>query len=252
MEQSEYELMYRIETNYWWFVARRGLVTKLIAKWLKPNAPLAILDVGCGTGANLVALQRFGSTAGCEIEAEAVTFCERRGLQGVVQQTDLNRLPFGDTTFDLVTAFDVIEHIEEVVAMLRETARVLKPGGHLMVTVPAYKFLWSVHDDSMHHKRRYVRSLLHRHFREAGLEPVETTHFNLLLLPLIIPVRWLRDLVVKPQRTTSDFNLDLPRWMNASFRFIFSSEWLWLRFLPLPAGLSVCGLARKPSKGEAL
>lgn len=246
MESAEYDLMYRIEHSYWWFVSRRKLVVRLLRSWLRPAGPLAILDMGCGTGANIMALREFGEAAGCDIAAAAVAYCRSRGLSGVVQQTDLTRLPFEDNRFDLVTGLDVIEHIGDDLGMMREIRRVLKPGGALFLTVPAYPALWSVHDESMHHKRRYTTRGMKDTLTTAGFRVEHVTHFNLLLLPAILPVRWLRDKLTRSAGTTSDFNLDLHPVLNTLFQWIFFSEWAILRFIPLPAGLSLVVLGRKP------
>jgi SAM-dependent methyltransferase len=245
VEQAEYDLMYAMESDYWWWVGRRWLVMRLIGRWLNPGGPLALLDMGCGTGATLMALGRFGKATGCDISPEAVSYCRSRGLDRVVLQPGPVTLPFPDGSFDLVTGLDVIEHVEDDAAMLGEIARVLKPGGAVLLTVPAYPALWSVHDESFHHKRRYLRRDLLQKLVAAGLGPRHATHLNALLLPLIVPVRALRDKLTRPRGLTSDFHLNLPRWLNAVFLAVFKSEWLILRFVPLPFGLSLCCLARK-------
>ncbi len=245
MESGEYDLMFRIEQTYWWYTGRRFLVVNLLQKWLRPAAPLAILDVGCGTGANLLALRALGDTAGCDVAPAAVAYCHSRGLTGVVPQVP-DRIPFPDGQFDLVTCLDVIEHIEEDTAFMREIGRVLKPGGSVLFTTPAHKVLWSVHDESVHHKRRYARREFTDKLRAAGLLPARLTYLNCWLLPAIVPVRWLRDKIVRPQGVTSDFNLNLPGWLNRVFDLVFKSEWLWLRLAPLPFGLSLCALGRRP------
>jgi len=246
MESTEYDLMFRIEQSYWWFVSRRRLVVRLLRRWLRATGPVTLLDMGCGTGANLLALREFGPASGCDIAAAAVEYCHGRGLADVVQQTDLTRLPFSGDRFDLVTGLDVVEHIEDDRGMMREILRILKPGGAVFLTVPAYPALWSVHDESMHHKRRYTRRTMTAALTDAGFRVEHVTHFNLLLLPAILPVRWLRDRLTRSRGTTSDFNLDLHPVLNTLFRWIFFSEWAVLRFVPLPAGLSLVVLARKP------
>ncbi len=245
METAEYDLMYRIESDYWWYVGRRWLVVRLLRRWLGETRPLEILDIGCGTGANLQALKQFGNTTGSDVSLAAVQYCHSRGLVEVVQQTDANRLPFDSGRFDLVTCLDVIEHIEDDLGMMREVARVLKPGGASLFTTPAHPVLWSVHDESLHHKRRYRRAEFLEKLHDAGLVPQRITYLNGLLLPLIVPVRWLRDRLTRQRGTTSDFNLHLPRWLNAAFRLTFCSEWGLLKFAPLPFGLSLCCLARR-------
>lgn len=246
VEAAEYDLMFRIEQRYWWYVGRRFLVTRLLRRWLAPEKPLVLLDVGAGTGANLLAFQDLGATHGCEIAPAGVAYCHARGLTQVVHQPDLDKLPFKDATFDAVTCLDVIEHIRDDVGMMREIARVLKPGGAVLFTTPAHKILWSVHDESVHHERRYSMREFRNKLGQAGMHPERLTYLNFWLLWPIVPVRWLRDKFTRSKGTTSDFNLDLPDWLNALFTWIFKSEWLWLKFLPLPLGLSICALGRKP------
>lgn len=246
MEAAEYDLLYAIELTYWWHVGKRDLVVRILRHWLRPDRPLALLDMGCGTGAHLLALSQFGPAAGCDVSPEAVAYCHTRGLAGVVVQTDPDRLPFPDASFDLVTALDVIEHIDDDVAMLREIGRVLKPGGAVFITTPAHKILWSVHDESVHHKRRYSRGELHAKLRQAGYVPERSTYFNGFLLPLIVPVRWLRDKLTRSKGPTSDFNLELHPLLNRLFLFIFTAEWWIIRWVPLPLGLTITSLGRKP------
>ena len=243
MEKAEYELMYRIETSYWWFMGRRWLSMKILSRILKGTG-LAGADIGCGTGGNIITTSHLGTMTGCDIAPEAVEFCRERGIEAVLQ-TEPDRLPFADARFDFLTVFDVLEHIENDRGMIDQFARVLKPGGLVILTVPAYPSLWSVHDESLHHVRRYGRKELGDKVRDAGLEIVKLTHLNLFLLPLIMPVRWLRDRVTRNKGATSDFNLNLPGWMNLCFKAIFCSEWAILRFMPLPAGLSLLCVARK-------
>lgn len=245
METAEYDLMYRIETNYWWYVGRRWLVQRLLRQALRRNRP-EILDVGCGTGANLMSLAALGNATGCDISPEAVQYCRSRGLDRVVLQPGPVSLPFPDGSFGLVTCLDVIEHVDDDAAMLGEIARTLRPGGTALITAPAHPALWSVHDESVHHQRRYRRTDLLAKLGRAGLVPRRTTYLNGFLLPLIIPVRWLRDRLVRPKETTSDFHLRLPPWLNAVFLATFRAEWAWVRFAPLPFGLSICVLAEKP------
>ena len=245
MEAREYDLMFAIEQTYWWHVGKRALLVRLLRHWLRPRGPLAILDVGCGTGGHMLALRRFGPVAGCDIAPEAVAYARGRGLDEVVHQPDPARLPFADGRFDLACGLDMVEHVDDDTGMLREMARVVKPGGSVLLTVPAFPSLWSVHDEAAHHVRRYRRRELLARIRDAGLMPERVTYLDGFLLPLIVPVRWLRDRLVRGRETTTDFHIRLPRWLNALFLRIFVSEWAVLRFAPLPLGLSLCVLARK-------
>lgn len=246
VEHAEYELMHRIELGYWWFLGRRGHALRLLERWTRGARSLSILDVGCGTGANLLSFRKFGRVTGCDIAPEAIAFCRSRDIAEAVLQPEPDRLPFPDASFDLITALDVIEHIRDDAAMLREMFRVLKPGGAAFFTTPAFPALWSVHDESLHHMRRYRRRELVDKFVAAGFAAEQVTYLNGLLLPLIVPVRWLRDRLTRSKGATSDFNLDLPPWLNTTFLAVFSAERAWLRFAPLPFGLSLCAFARKP------
>jgi SAM-dependent methyltransferase len=250
MKTDEYRLMYDIEKRYWWFTGKRFLVTRVLRRLAgRPGGfpvPARVLDIGCGTGGNMESLAEFGGVSGCDLAPEAVEFCRARGLTGAKLQESPGAFPFPDSSFDLATATDVLEHIDDDVAGLKEMARPLRPGGLLLLTVPAYPALWSVHDESVFHKRRYTRKDLKAKLEAAGLVPVLLTNWNLFLLPLIVPTRWLRDRVTRPSGATSDFHLELPKWMNALFYLVFVSEWLILRFLPLPAGLSLVAVVRKP------
>ena len=252
MKTDEYRLMYEIEKGYWWFTGKRFLVTKVLKRLAgRPDGfpvPAMILDVGCGTGGNLESLAAFGEVRGCDVAPEAVEFCRARGLTGAVLQERPDALPFPDGVFDVATATDVLEHIDDDIAALREMARPLKAGGILLLTVPAYPALWSVHDESVFHKRRYTRADLSKKLSAAGLETVLLTNWNMFLLPLIVPTRWLRDRITRPGGATSDFHMELPKWLNAAFYLVFISEWLLLRFFPLPAGLTLTAVARKPCR----
>ncbi len=245
MEAAEYELMFTIESRYWWFVGKRWLVMRMLSRHL-PAGSLKGLDVGCGTGRTLMALARFGEITGCDIAEPALAFCRSRGLANVVLQPRPDRLPFEESRFDFLTALDVVEHVENDAGMLSDMLRVLHPGGLALITAPAHPSLWSVHDDSLHHKRRYTREDLSEKVRAAGFEVLRITHMNALLLPLIVPVRKLRDLLKRGQPPTSDFNLNLPGPLNALFKAAFCAEWGILRFAPLPFGLSLLCIARRP------
>jgi len=174
MKHEEYERMYRFEDRYWWFVARRHLITTLLETYYPRNGQLRILDIGCGTGAMLDELRPFGDVVGADFSPEALQFCVTRGapasaLPLKLARADVRRLPFADNSFDVVTAMDIIEHIDDDKAASGEIFRVLKPGGRLLVTVPAFSSLWSEHDEALHHFRRYTTPRLKDLFQRVGL-----------------------------------------------------------------------------------
>lgn len=149
-----------------------------------------ILDAGCGTGGNLQRYDQMGEATGVDPSLDAVRFCHERGLTSV-QQAGLESLPFPDASFDLIAATDVIEHIAAEDQALRELRRVAAPNGVLLLTVPAYMWMWSQEDENLHHKRRYTKTRLHKAVEHAGWQPRIATYFNSLLLPPIAVARRL-------------------------------------------------------------
>lgn len=179
-----------LEDEHWWFQGRRAVMWSLLRRTGNLGG-LRVLDAGCGTGRNLLefgALGAPGAVNGIDSSPEAIEFCRRRGLDGVVLGR-IESLPFGERAFDLLLATDVIEHVEDDRVALRELHRVAAPGGRLLVTVPAYQWLWSQHDDAHHHYRRYTWRRLHARLRETGWEPLAWSYFNSLLLAPIAAVR---------------------------------------------------------------
>jgi SAM-dependent methyltransferase len=244
LEDWAYKELYELEDDHWWFRSRRHVVWALLRRERLP-APARILDAGCGTGRNLVEYAKLGEVEGVDMSEQAVEFCHRRGFDGV-RQASLEDLPFEDDRFDLITATDVIEHLDDDVGVLRELRRVAAPDGRLVVTVPAYQWLWTQHDESLHHKRRYTAERLRRAVTAAGWTPRNETYFFMSMLPPVALVRGLRRLRPAADEnsdlalTTGTLNrlLDLP--MKGEARLIGRGR-------RLPAGVSlgmVCGPSR--------
>src|SRR5271166_7130868 len=199
-----YELQtHQAEDRHWWYRGRRTVIESVVSGLgLPPNA--RILDAGCGSGRNMLELTRHGTVTGIELSQTSVVLARGRETGDVIAGSVLE-MPFADASFDLAVSLDVIEHLEDDLAALRELRRVVAPGGALLVTVPAYQWLWSGHDEINHHFRRYTRSSLLAVAREAGWEPVRTTYFNSLLLPVAIALRVLD----RFSRKTTESSLDL-------------------------------------------
>src|ERR1044072_4730710 len=165
MQQHTYSIMYEVEGTHWWFAGRRRIIRSFVEEIcrsfdFKDRAP-RILDVGCGTGANLELLGEFGEAEGVDVSVDALAFCRARGLQNV-RQGAAEKLPYEDGAFDLVTALDVVEHLDDDGAVLSEMRRVLRVGGRALLFVPAFMFLWGVQDDVSNHRRRYTLDGLKR------------------------------------------------------------------------------------------
>ncbi len=237
----EYELMNRIEENYWWFVGRRAVI-HFFLDHLHLNQE-KILDVGCGTGCNLGLLRRYGSPIGLDISQEALRFCQNKSQKHLVQSGQEGDLPFRSESFSLVTVLDVLEHIEEDQKFLIEIRRVCKPGGLLLLTVPANRLLWSSHDVALHHYHRYSRDEIKNKMIGAGFLPLKIHPYNFYLMFPAILARIVRKLYVKEEK--SDFFLPLPSIINKALAKIFSSEAAMAFHSGYPFGLSLICLAKK-------
>jgi SAM-dependent methyltransferase len=200
----DYELQtHKAEDRHWWYRGRRTVLEGVIAGMRLP-ARARILDAGCGSGRNMLELARHGTVTGIEVSETSVCLARAREVGEVVAGSVLE-MPFAADSFDLAVTLDVIEHLEDDLGALRELRRTVAPGGSLLVTVPAYPWLWSGHDEINHHHRRYTRNSLQRVAEQAGWEQVRTTHFNSLLLPAAIILRVLDRLSTK----TTESSLDL-------------------------------------------
>ena len=189
---------FEIEGRHWWFLGRRRLFLRLIEDRFGARRPIDMLDFGCGTGAFLEHLERFGAVSAVDSDASAVAFCHTRGRTEVQLVPADAPLPFPDASFDLATTLDVVEHIDDDVAALAELRRVLRPDGVLLVAVPAFMFLWGKQDEVSHHKRRYTARTLRAALHHAGFAVERTSYFNTLLFPPIAAVRVGRRLLRRP------------------------------------------------------
>lgn len=200
MEKKYYEEYYTLERTNWWFKVRNQILMERVAKFADGKTDLKILNIGAGTGRTSELLQRFGEVTSLEYDEYCIAFT-RDKLPFPVQRGSILDLQFADNTFDLVCAFDVIEHVEDDGLAVREMKRVCRPGGQVIVSVPAFLFLWSHHDVVNHHYRRYTMSGLRRLFAEnhvpnkASGKILHSTYFNTLLFPPIaafrLMARWL-------------------------------------------------------------
>lgn len=206
---------------------------------------LEVLDAGCGTGTMLGHLAEFGTVRGVDADPGAVAFCRERGVDPV-QQAPATALPFADGSFDLVTALDVLEHVGDHERAAGEIARVLRPGGLALVTVPAFPILWGRQDEVSHHVRRYRARPLRALLEGAELEVARLTHFNTLLFAPIAAVRLARR--VLPGHGTahdSDFSMTGPGRLDSVLGRLFAAEAPIVARARLPFGVSLLALARK-------
>jgi len=243
MQQHTYSIMYEVEGTHWWFAGRRRIIESFLQKicsHLETNRP-RILDIGCGTGANLEMLSQFGDAEGVDVSNEALDFCRQRGLQSV-RQGEAEHLPYEDASFDLVTGLDVVEHLDDDRAGLAEMRRVLLPGGYALLFVPAFRFLWGVQDDISHHRRRYTRAGLERVVNAAGLQVERISYANITFFGPILLGRFL--MRITGFRPASENNLTVGT-LNGILGRILGAESSILRHVNLPFGVSAICIARR-------
>lgn len=235
MEAHAYLEMAATEDRHWWFVARRRILTRLIQGLALP-ADARILEIGAGTGGNLAMLAGFGVLEAVEGEAAARDFARRKNIAPVHAGCLPDQLPAVPGSYDLVCLFDVLEHVAEDHAALLAIRRLLKPAGRVLLTVPAYPWLWSHHDVQLHHQRRYRRADLRRLAMAAGFACRRLSHFNMFLLPLVMAGR----LVDRWRPRGQDLGTAIPAApLNFMLREIFAAEGLLLPYIDLPAGASL-------------
>ncbi len=246
MRREQLEEMRELEDEYWWFVGRRRMVRDLVRRHMSGRDSLRILDAGCGTGGTLAALEGVGELWGCDIAAEALDMCRTRGFEDLVQGS-VEALDFDDASFDVVISCDVLEHVEDDAAAMAELARVLRPGGICVLTLPAYRWLWSEHDEVLGHLRRYVGGEVRTLVKGAGLVVEKLTGAVTFALPMIVLYRVLTRLSRrKPEGEARTSLVQLPGFINRTLIWLVDLENLLTRRLRLPWGASVVAVARKP------
>jgi len=239
----DYELQtHQAEDRHWWYRGRRSVLEGVVENLRLPTRA-RILDAGCGSGRNMVELARHGTVTGVELSPTSVALARERDAGEVIEGSVLS-MPFESASFEFAVSLDVIEHLEDDLAALRELRRVIAPGGSLLITVPAYQWLWSGHDEINHHHRRYTRRTLERVAEQAGWETVRTTYFNSLLLPVAIVLRVLD----RFSRAPTESSLDLwvpPEPINWTLERPLALEAAIIkRGGRIPAGLSLMTLFR--------
>ena len=281
MQQHTYAIMDEVEGSHWWFVGRRAILESFlrpIAEALSSpsyqgavgaalsgrggslsgdpgednspsiadsplatrHSPLKILDVGCGTGANLEMLSQFGEAEGVDVSDDALEFCRRKGLK--VQKGLAETLPYADETFDLTTALDVVEHLDDDVSGLKEMYRVTKSGGYSLIFVPAFMWLWGVQDDISNHRIRYTKKQIVDRLEKAGYTIERATYANFTFFAPVLGGRTVMKLTgIKPE---SENNINISA-LNGLFGKIFSAERFLLKNLDFPFGVSIVVVARK-------
>ena len=239
MRKDFYQDLYEKEETHWWHRAKRRYVKWIISTHTAKKKQTT-LDVGCGTGKNMEELSSFGEVWGVDISDEALSFCKKRGLTHI-KKGEAENLPFNDDTFDVVCALDVLEHVDDKLAV-KEIKKVLKDDGFIVITVPAYDWLWSRWDEVLGHKRRYTKKQLGQVLEKEGFVIRRYTYIHaLLILPLFI-FRKIKQLQSKPY--SSDFKVG-NNIMNKILLYISELEQMMINRYDMPFGTSILCIAQK-------
>ncbi len=240
MDRHVYERMRSLQQTHWWFAGRRAVLSRLIADLPLPRRA-RLFEAGLGVGGNVPMLRAFGELEGLEPDGPSRDYVLAEYGLAAADGRLPDALPFPPGRFDAVFALDVVEHVEDDAGAVAALGALVAPGGFLVVTVPAYQWMWSAHDVSHHHQRRYTRAELEALMARAGLTCVKASYFNTLLFPLAAAVRFLKRLL----KVDSADDALPPAPVNRLMTWLFAAEAGWLRHGALPFGLSVVGIARR-------
>lgn len=244
MDSAVYTRMADVEPRHWWFRVRRDIVLESMNKLIPQGS--RILDMGCGTGFLTQGLGRFGRVLGCDSSTEALDFCRTHSDCDVLLTDEFFSRNDLHGSFDVICLFDVIEHIDDDRALLKNLVPYLKPNGRFVLTVPAFNIFWGHHDVVSQHKRRYHAAAVHDVLGDIGFAPIKNTYFNLLLSPLVFFSRLLERFT---RKMPADGDLELPpRWINDLLLRVFSIETRLIKWFSLPFGVSYLGIYERPKR----
>ena len=239
MERVVYEQMAELDQRHWWYVARRQVIAALIRRNVRPPANARVLEIGCGTGHNLAMLGEFGHVDALELDDEARALAEKRLGRKAMSAPLPDLSGVEKRHYDLIGAFDVIEHIDDDTVALASISERLKHGGKLVITVPAHQWMWSAHDVVNHHKRRYSKRALGNLFARSPLKLDKIGYFNSLLFPIAVAERLSSKLRGKDE---ADLTMP-PAPLNTALEKVFAAERHLVGRLPLTPGLSLFAVA---------
>jgi SAM-dependent methyltransferase len=235
MDRDVYSRMNELENLHWWFSARRDIIAALISRIVPAPERLKILEAGCGSGGNLLMLQNFGSVDAFEVDLPSLEAAKKKSGLDIQYGVLPYEIPFRSERYDLIALFDVLEHVEADTASLSALSDRLTPEGRILVTVPAFPFFWSRHDEKHHHFRRYTKQTLVDTAGNASLKVACSGYFNSLLLPFVLLSRGVKKL---SHDESADETLP-PDWLNWLLRQIFAWERHMIGKASFPAGLSL-------------
>jgi len=246
---AAFKFLFEMEQKHFWHVGRKEIILDILKRNIPDLNKIRMLEIGCGNGNVLDYLKQNSiSIEGCDLFLEGLKFCRQRSSSIPLYQIDILTMPFKEE-YEVIGLFDVLEHIEDDRKALSMIHKALRPGGHLVLTVPAYQFLWSCHDDISHHVRRYDRKVLMAKLKQSGFSLSRLTYFMFLLFPVLASMRLLSRLFDirknKTEETTVSFAFKTIPIVNDVFLALLRLEKYLIRYMDLPFGASLIAIARK-------
>lgn len=240
MDPKSYTEIAEIQLGHWWFVGRRAIIRDLVSS-MRLTQPAKILEVGCGPGGNLKMLNEFGFVKAFEMSEDAISMAKKQTYNffDIKLGSCPNNIPFERELFDLICMFDVLEHIEEDGETLLALKKLLKENGKIIITVPAYQWLYGAHDKLLHHKRRYSFNELRSKIENSGYKIEKLSYFNSILFPIALAVRMYEKIHSSSRPSGGSTPNSL---VNHLLCNLFKSEKYLLRYLTLPFGVSLVGI----------
>lgn len=245
MKQKEIEEMHNFEKTYWWHVGKKHLVLELVKKYKPNNSNMNILEIGCGTGEIAQSLNEFGKIYVNDISATALDYCKQKGIENVIEgDISIMNLTEYENYFDIVLALDVLEHIQDDEETIRKIYKLLKPNGLFIINVPAYKFLWSGHDEALQHKRRYTSYEITQKLKDAKFKIINKSHFVFFAFPVIATVKFLSNFLARRSLPRTSYII-LPNKLNGFMINVLKMETKLLKNFDLPFGTTITVVAIK-------
>ena len=238
MDAEAYKEMIELQEEHWWFVARRDVIQSFIKMQMPQGSGSKVLEIGCGVGGNVGLLSQSGQYRGIDMHKPAIDYCSEKYPQFEFQCARVEDIPqeFNSNKFDSIYILDVLEHIDDQVAILKSAQNYLTQSGKILVTVPAFEFLWSPHDEFVHHVRRYTKAGLKKVLEDSGYKVERISYFNSILFPLALIQRLGMRLLNKKLNTHLSTPPTIVNWL---FKVIFAQEAWILKRTNLPVGLSI-------------
>jgi ubiquinone/menaquinone biosynthesis C-methylase UbiE len=247
MRIDQYRIMYEVEDTHFWYQGMRQITKTLLEKYLPKKTNNKILDAGCGTGANMLFLKKYGDVYGFDISNEALKFCKKRGLKNI-KRASIEKIPFESNYFDLITCFDVLYHkkVKNYNNVLNEFNRVLKSHGLLIIRVPAFQFLLSRHDVIVHTRTRFNKKQLENYFVLNKFKVLKISYINFFLFPFIFIKRKIDNSFISNKSTNTNSDLKkLPRIINFLLKTLLIIEGFLIKFINMPFGSSLIVVGKK-------